>query len=137
MWIIHTLFFLTIFTATAFFRRRNRFETSLSEFVLWASYDFARNKHPRHRFILRRFFREIARVFLAKRHRTATGNRSANMSVRVLCAHPKTFGLPGASVASKNRYKKHHNLSSIVNIFSGVSFEKIWSYLMINWLYTV
>ena len=47
-----------------------------------------------YRFILRRFFREIARVFLAKRRRAATGNPSANTNVRVLCAHPKAFGSP-------------------------------------------
>lgn len=84
----------------------------------------AERTSPRHRFISRRFFREIAGVFLAKRRRAATGNRSANTSTCFVCSSESTSRPHDASIANGNRHKKRRNSSSTVNIFSGVTLEK-------------
>jgi len=79
---------------------------------------------PWHHFIPRWFFHEIAGVFLAKRQRAATGNRSANTSTCFVCSSESAWRPSDASIANGNRRKKHRNSSSTVNIFSGVPFEK-------------
>lgn len=84
----------------------------------------AEQTSPWHRFISRRFFREIAEVFLVKRRRAATGNRSANTCTCFVCSSESARHPPDASIANGNRRKKHRNSSSTVNIFSGVSLEK-------------